>query len=203
MAVAALTYDPGTNVIDIDATIPADTPDEASIFELRPATPGGFSKVWHSASKNQTIKVAGAPQAFSLHHRVTGTDEREVWTIAADGTTAAGTEADGEGRGAPYDHSAVDHGPDGPVDDGDANFPPNPLTNAVPGPASASTFATVPDPYDPADHTSSEVKDYILGLGDESDPAVIAETQRVKDFEVAGRNRSGLVSWLAARDGVI
>ena len=68
MAVAALTYDPGTNVIDIDATIPADTPDEASIFELRPATPGGFSKVWHSASKNQTIKVAGAPPAFSLHH---------------------------------------------------------------------------------------------------------------------------------------
>lgn len=57
--------------------------------------------------------------------------------------------------------------------------------------------------YDPGDHTVAEVQAHVEGLGDESDQAVIDETQRILDVERAGQNRTTLVSWLAARDGVV
>ena len=55
---------------------------------------------------------------------------------------------------------------------------------------------------DPRSSTIAQVEAYVEALGDESDPDVIAETQRVLDTERAGQARSTLIAWLDQRDGV-
>ena len=59
-----------------------------------------------------------------------------------------------------------------------------------------ATFSTV-------GQTIAAVQAYIEALGAESDPAVIAETQRVLDDERAHGMRSTLIAWLDQRDGVV
>lgn len=57
--------------------------------------------------------------------------------------------------------------------------------------------------FTPVGRTIAAVKEYIEGLGAESDPQVIAETQRVLDLERENDNRITLVEWLDARLGAI
>ena len=206
MSLTTVTLDRDARTLTIIQAVSDSTPDEQVSFNLRPLIPGGHARTWHSAALVQQIANVPADE-YAIDYINRADDEAETWAIDAAGTGAASTPAaeTAKGAGVPYDHSAIDHGPDGPVSDGDPTVPPNPDTDAVGidtgggGGGSAGTTGM----FDPADHTVAEVKAYIVELGDESDPAVIAETQRVKDSEAAGRNRHGLLVWLDARDGVI
>lgn len=65
----------------------------------------------------------------------------------------------------------------------------------VGGAAPVALFSTI-------GKTIAEIQAYVEGLGDSTDPDVMAETQRVLDDERANANRSTLVSWLDQRLGV-
>ena len=64
-----------------------------------------------------------------------------------------------------------------------------------------------PDPFHPGDHTYAEIRAhvgmYLESDGDPVDADALAEIQRIKDAEVAGKNRTRVVNWLDAIQGVI
>lgn len=57
--------------------------------------------------------------------------------------------------------------------------------------------------FTPLGQTIAAVQAYIEALGDQADPDVIAETQRVLDIERATGARSTLIAWLDARLGAV
>lgn len=109
-------------------------------------------------------------------------------------------------EGVYYDHSAIDHGPDGPVDNGDENVEPNPEPEEpeVPEEPAPEPEPEPDPPFDPGDYTIADVQQYVEGLpGAPDEPDVIAEVQRLLDLERNGQARVTLINWLDARLGAV
>lgn len=142
--------------VTIDTQVDPTVPDENVLLEVESDVPGLVRERRTGARGRSVIEFPPTVACLQIGLKVVeddGSITREyAFAHPKTGETGASSLAEsrsdengyGFAAGQPYDHSAIDHGPDGPVTDGDHPVPPFPATTAdslVPGGPSATVGA--------------------------------------------------------------